>query len=168
MPSIGAILLLAVALGVGVSPALAGDKPALGWVEKVRLYPGGLILQAKLDSGAEFCSLNASNLTEFTRQGQKWVKFQVANHLGQTKTFECQVRRLAKIKRRGGGFHRRPVVKLGLCLGNLFEEVEVNLADRTGFIYPLLIGRNFMRGKLVIDPATMFTVEPQCPQGEHE
>ena len=168
MPSIGAILLLVVGLGLGISPAQAEDKPSLGWVEKVRLYPGGLILQAKLDSGAEFCSLNASDLTEFTRQGQKWVKFQVTNHLGQTQTFEAPVRRLAKIKRRGGGFHRRPVVKLGLCLGNLFEEVEVNLADRTGFIYPLLIGRNFMRGKLVIDPASMFTVEPHCPQGEHE
>lgn len=168
MPSIGAILLLVVGLGLGVLPARASDKPALGWVEKVRLYPGGLILQAKLDSGAEFCSLNASNLTELTRQGQKWVKFQVTNHLKQTQTFECQVRRLAKIKKRGGGFHRRPVVKLGLCLGNIFEEVEVNLADRTGFIYPILIGRNFMRGRLVIDPAVMFSVEPHCPQGEHE
>ena len=93
MPSMWAFLLLVMGLTVGVSPALASDKPALGWVEKVRLYPGGLILQAKLDSGAATCSLNASNLTEFTRQGQKWVKFQVTNHLGQTQTFEAPVRR---------------------------------------------------------------------------
>ena len=168
MPSMWAFLLLVMGLTVGVSPALAGDKPALGWVEKVRLYPGGLILQAKLDSGAATCSLNASNLTEFTRQGQKWVKFSVTNHLGQSQTFERRVWRLAKIKRRGGGFHRRPVVKLGICLGNIFAEVEVNLADRTGFIYPVLIGRNFMRGRLVIDPALKYSVEPHCSRTENE
>jgi len=168
MPSWFIILLLTVSLAVTGGPLRAADKPALGWVEKVRLYPGGLILQAKLDTGAEFCSLNAANLTEFPRKGEKWVRFQVANHLGEKRTFEYPVRRMAKIKRRGGGHHQRPVVKMGICLGNFFEEVEVNLADRTGFIYPLLIGRNFMSGKIVIDPAVMFTVEPSCGKAEHE
>lgn len=168
MPAILAILLLAVGLGLGGSPLRAADKPVLGWVEEARVYPGGLLLQAKLDSGAQSCSLGVADLTEFTRQGRKWVKFQVDNHQGEKQTFERPVQRRAKIKRHGRTFQQRPVVRLGICLGNFFEEVEVNLVDRTGFVYPLLIGRNFMRGKLTIDPAAKFTTEPQCSQGKHE
>ena len=52
-------------------PAAAGEKKVVGWIEKVRIYPGNFVVHAKLDSGAEYSSLDAANLTEFDRDGKR-------------------------------------------------------------------------------------------------
>lgn len=36
-----------------VSPVAAQGKQVVGWLEKVRIYPGSLIIRAKLDTGAK-------------------------------------------------------------------------------------------------------------------
>lgn len=147
----------------------AMDKQIVGWVERVRLQPGNILLEAKLDSGAEYCSLGATNITEFTRKAEKWVRFDLDDRQGKKVTLEGKLVRQAPIKRHFGKSQRRPVIRLGVCVGNFFRETEVNLVDRTGFIYPMLIGRKFMEGRLVIDPAAQHTVEPTCgeqPSGE--
>ncbi len=140
----------------------AGNKQIVGWVEKARVSPGNLVLQAKMDSGADNSSLNVLNVEAFERNGEKWVRFELVNELGQRAVIERRVVRTAKIKRHVGSRQQRPVVRMGICVGNYYEEVEVNLVDRSRFKYPLLIGRSFMGDKLVIDPSVQFTLEPGC------
>ena len=144
-------------------PATAGEKTVVGWIEKVRIYPGNFLVHAKLDSGAEYSSLDAANLTQFDRDGQPWVRFDVIEGEGQKITIERPLLRNATIKRHYLQAQKRPVIKLGVCLGNLYKETEVNLVDRTGFNYRMLIGRKFMEGAVVIDPSAKYTVEPNCP-----
>ena len=64
-------------------PAAAGEKNVVGWIEKVRIYPGNFVVHAKLDSGAEYSSLDAANLTEFDRDGKRWVRFDLSERDGQ-------------------------------------------------------------------------------------
>ena len=45
----------------------------------------------------------------------------------------------------------RPVVAIKICLGSTVKEVEVNLVDRSGFGYPILIGRSFLAGDFLVD-----------------
>jgi hypothetical protein len=45
------------------------------------------------------------------------------------------------------------VIRLGVCLGRLYREVEVSLADRQRFKYPMLLGRNFFGTDVIVDPA---------------
>ena len=140
----------------------------VGWVEKVRLTPGNILVHAKIDTGAKNSSLNAFDIEEFIRDGQKWVKFKVTNRHGESAIFQLKVVRNAKIKRRSvkDGLnpkrHKRPAVMLGVCLGNVYREVEVNLADRRRFNYQMLIGRSFMKGRIVVDPSRKYTIEPKC------
>jgi hypothetical protein len=140
----------------------------VGWVEKVRLSPGNLVLNAKIDTGAKHSSINAYDVTEFNRGVEKWVRFKVTNRDGDSMTFERKVVRIARIKRRtvngneNPGRHLRPVVMLGVCLGDVYREVEVSLADRRRFNYPMLIGRSFMSGTIVVDSSRKYTVEPMC------
>lgn len=145
-------------------PSTAMDKKIVGWVERVRLQPGNVLLEAKLDTGAEYSSLDATNITEFARNGEKWVRFDLNDHHGETVTLEGKLIRSAPIKRHYGKSQRRPVIRLEVCIGNISKETEVNLVDRTGFIYPMLIGRKFMEGHLIIDPAVKHTVEPACSE----
>ena len=71
---------------------------------------------------------------------------------------EKPVARIAQIKKRGEkGFTKRPAVELDLILGEVTKRVKVNLADRTGFEYPLLIGRDFLRGVALVDVSLKHT-----------
>ena len=145
-------------------PAAAVEKKVVGWIEKVRISPGNFIVHAKLDSGAEYSSLDAANLTEFDRNGQPWVRFDLTEGDGQKITMERPLLRTATIKRHYLKSQTRPVIKLGVCLGNIYKETEVNLVDRSGFQYRMLIGRKFMEGAVIIDPAAKYTVEPECKE----
>ena len=156
-------LLGALALALA-QPLVAGELKIVGWIEKVRLYPGNFLVHAKLDSGAAYSSLDAHNLTEFQRDGRRWVRFDLTNRDGQEITMERPLLREATIKRHFLRSQKRPVVKLGVCLGNIYQETEVNLVDRSGFQYRMLIGRKFMEGAFAIDPAARYTVEPACQE----
>ncbi|MBI5568503.1 MAG: ATP-dependent zinc protease [Desulfomonile tiedjei] len=138
------------------------SKQIAGWVEDVTILPEGLKLQAKLDTGADHSSLDVKDLAQFERKGTTWARFDVTNHVGRTATFERKVLRISKIKLHKGGHQPRPVVLMGICLGTHGTEVEVNLVDRSGFRYPLLIGRSFLQGRIVVDPAMEFALKPEC------
>jgi hypothetical protein len=146
------------------SPAMATEKTVVGWIEKVRLYPGNFLVHAKLDSGAEYSSLDAGNLKIFERDGKTWVRFDLKEKRegGKSITLERPLLRWAPIKRHNQEPQRRPVIRLGVCLGHMYKETEVNLVDRHNYLYRMLIGRKFMQGAVIIDPAAKYTVEPNC------
>lgn len=151
--------------GIIIGPvysATAQNKQVVGWVERVRIYPGGLVFRAKLDTGAKNSSLNASHITDFKRDGEQWVRFEVTDLHDNIVTIERKVHRVAKIKNNHGRPQERLAVLLGICLGNSYREAEVNLVDRSSFIYQILIGRSFMRGNVMVDPSKKYTTKPTC------
>jgi hypothetical protein len=140
----------------------AEGKAVVGWLEKVRIYPGNLVIHAKLDTGARNSSLNASHVTVFERDGEQWVRFDVTSRYGKTVTIERKVERVVKIKRHGAKPNKRFAIRLGVCLGDSYKEVEVNLSDRSGFLYQMLIGRSLLTGSYVVDPSAKYTTKPNC------
>jgi hypothetical protein len=144
------------------TPSPIHNKKVVGRLEIVRIYPGNLRLRARVDTGAKNSSLDAQNITEFERGGQRWIRFDVTNHKGKHVTLERIVYREVKIKRKHGSPRKRLVIKLAICLGTIFREVEVNLVDRSEFNYPMLIGRSFMENHLVVDPSVKFVTRPNC------
>jgi hypothetical protein len=156
------LALLGVALPFAALPLPIEGKQVVGWLEKVSIYPGNLVIHAKLDTGAKNSSLNASHITEFTRNGEQWVRFNVTSRYGKTVTFERKVKRVAKIKRHGARPQIRFAIRLGICLGSSYEEAEVNLVNRSDFNYQMLIGRSFLKGNVIIDPSLKFTTKPNC------
>ena len=142
--------------------SFAEDKQTVGWVEMVSIYPGNLKIKAKLDTGAANSSINVKNIKYFHRDNNTWVKFDFQNFKGRTETFEAKVVRTAQIKRLGQEAASRPVIRLGICVGLTYKESEVNLSDRSGFNYQMLIGRSFLAGSFLIDPEISFVNQPDC------
>jgi hypothetical protein len=138
------------------------DKQIVGWVEYVTILPENLKIKAKLDTGAKNSSLNAVNIVEFKRGEKAFVRFDLINWKGRTQTIEAKVIRTAKIKRHQSEPERRQVIRIGICLGKVFKEVEVNLVNRSNFNYQMLIGRSFLKGEFAVDPAKTFTVKMDC------
>ena len=135
------------------------EKIVIGEAEYFHIPELEAKFEARIDTGATTTSIYALNIEEFERDGKPWVRFMVI-HPAKKKEYplEKPVARIAQIKKRGAeGFTKRPAVELDLVLGELTKRVKVNLADRTGFEYPLLIGRDFLRGIALVDVSLKHT-----------
>jgi hypothetical protein len=161
-----AAVIVSIVVCVFGSTAMAQDaKQVVGWLENAKILPENIVLPTRLDTVTESSSLEAEGLAESVKDGKKWVRFVTIQPDGTKTALEREVVRTAKVASSDGTGQERPVVRLGVCLGNQFAETEVILVDRGRFKQPLVLGRNFLVGRLVVDPADEFTVEPECMEG---
>ena len=168
----GVPLLLSLIALAGLAEAGESEQFRLevfGWVERVELLDGKFSMKAKLDSGAANSSLDATEIARFRRDGERWVRFTVTDpETEEQVTLEKPLVRNVRIVRHGGEHQRRPVVKIPVCIGDKRREVEVNLIDRSSFIYPLLLGRSALEGYALIDSGQTFLFPPQCPPADED
>ncbi|MEC9368317.1 MAG: RimK/LysX family protein [Pseudomonadota bacterium] len=149
-----ASLLLALATNV---PALAGPRVA-GWVEPAWIGDPPVVLPARLDTGAERSSLEAGDIVLFDRDGREWVRFVLGMAGGRETTLERPVAGFAGPEASGD----RPVVRMTLCVAGKRAEAEFVIADRSSRGYPVLIGRAFLRGDILVDPSRTFAAADAC------
>lgn len=145
-----------------ISSTFAIDKQVIGWLEQVKINNSEYQLKAKIDTGATTSSLNANIIKTFTKDKKKWVRFSVTNKFGKKLMLEKKVIRYVKIKRKLALALKRPVVNLGVCIGKVNRELEVNLADRKNFEYQMLIGRNYLQGHFLVDSELVYQSSPSC------
>ena len=132
----------------------------IGAVELAVLLPQRVIMQARIDTGATTSSLDARNVQRFERDGQRWVRFEVVDRENEkTHTIETPQTRVVRIKQYSGAFEERSVAKLSISLGGVVFNREFSLADRSGYDFPLLIGRNLLDGQAIVDVAQSNTLK---------
>lgn len=133
-----------------------------GWVERVKVGADETKMKARIDTGAETSSIDAEVIKVFKRKGQRRVLFYLDSDDGSKLLFESKLVRFVKIKAKNGKFIRRPVVFMQVCLGGLMIKGEVNLAERGHMNYPMLIGRNMMEDRFIVNPSETYMTEPNC------
>jgi hypothetical protein len=138
------------------------EKITVGRVEKVWIKEADIVLDAKMDTGTLTSSLDAQDIHVFTKDGKVWVRFVLKDAYGTSITLERTVIRFARFKKQNHDVDRRPVVELGLCLNDIFRNTQINLANRERFTYPMLIGRRFLSGHVVVDTERKYTGTPRC------
>jgi hypothetical protein len=127
--------------------------PIVGGVETLYLVPMKMPFHVRMDTGAETSSLDAQNIRPFERDGEKWVSFDVVNRKNNEKYhFEKPLKRKTTIIRTGEK-ERRYVVHMDIKMGNEVINAEFTLNDRSRFDYQVLIGRNIINGRFIIDPS---------------
>ena len=142
-------------------------KLLIGEVEWVYLPAAKLKMKARIDTGATTTSIDARDIRIQERDGKKWAIFTLVDREKDTKVeLEKTVVKVVSIKRHGMEDQKRYAVKMRLNLGSISEMVIVTLNDRSRFDYPVLIGRNFLRGRAVVDVEHDYTVEPVTTAGE--
>lgn len=159
-------LLLSIPAANAAAENTKPERPVIGWVEYVALQDADLIVKARIDTGAGLASVHADilEIRKDKKDDVEKVVFRVEDKDGNKKTLERTVVKWINIKKKGEtGTIRRPVIKLDFCLGGKKVEARANLADREGFLYPVLIGRNVLKtGDYMIDPQRTFIHEPGC------
>ncbi len=130
-------------------------KTIIGAVEKVRVIPGNMVMRARIDTGATTTSLGVDEMEIVNEDGVDWAVVKIDDL-----TMKYKVVKFIRIKQHGSESKRRPVVRLRLILGNVSESVNVTLADRSNFKYQLLIGRNFIYDRFIVDVSLKNTMTP--------
>lgn len=112
--------------------------------------PVGGSLVAKVDTGAEMCSLHAEQI-EINR-GDRTVSF-VAPALSRS-TITANLTDQEQVKTSGGQTSYRPVITVTMKIkGKILKDIQVNLNDRSEMSDPMLVGQNALQpGNFLIDP----------------
>ena len=145
---------------VGLNPKRSKRRskepiPVIGWREWVALPQLGIaFIKPKIDTGARSSSLHASEVEEFRRDDRTFVRFKV-HPIQRNKNFgvkaEAEVLEYRSVKSSSGQKSRRPVILTEIeVLGERWP-IELTLADRDAMGFRMLLGREAVRGRFLVD-----------------
>ncbi len=112
-------------------------------------------IKARVDSGAKTSSLHAFNIQEFEEDGKFYVHFDIHPIQNDHKTIQsCRALLVdnREVKSSNGDKERRSVIKTPIALGDKTWEIEITLTNRDTMGYCMLIGREAMTNRVLIDP----------------
>ncbi len=132
------------------------DLPVIGWREWVKLPDLGVNrIKVKVDTGARSSALHAYDVEEFTRHGVPWVRFKIhpiqRNNRKIVKA-EAKILDYRSVKSTNGKAAMRPVIVTNVSLLGATWKVELTLANRDEMGFRMLLGREALRRRLIIDP----------------
>ena len=161
-PEPGAEELAAAALALQ-STANDASLPVIGALEWASIEPSGLVMEARIDTGAETSSIHAEDILPVEKDGVKYVRFKLQHpETDEEIELERRVKRRVLIKQSvDGPSDRRYVVALQVTLGEVKNWLELSLTDRGNFDYPLLLGRNLLVDEFVVDVSKRHTIPKQ-------
>ncbi len=138
----------------------ATDKIIIG-SEEWCAFPGLGIpaVKARVDSGAKTSSIHAFNIQKLRRNGESWVSFEVHPLQGDRRTvIRCEQPILDKrvVKSSSGIAETRYVVAAKIKVGDESWDIEITLANRDSMGYRMLLGREAMSGRMLVDPSLSF------------
>jgi len=117
------------------------------------------VVKARVDSGAQTSSLHATNIRPFTRNNTRWVSFEVHPLQKERSTVlrcEALVVDRRTVKNSGGFTEKRYVIRTRCGFGAEQWEIELTLANRDSMGYRMLLGREAMGSRVLVDPSRSF------------
>jgi hypothetical protein len=151
-------------------PVEKRKKKLAGWREWVALPDLHIKrIKAKIDTGARTSALHASNITPFTKDGAAYVRFVVHPLQRQKKPAKTCVALVIDHRRimdSGGRSEERYVVRTSLTIGQSRWPVELSLTNRDQLGFRMLIGRQALRRRYVVDPSRSFVTKMKRRKSE--
>ena len=134
-----------------------------GWREWVALPRLGIArINAKLDSGAKTSALHADHIEPITREGAAWVRFHVSGENGEVR-HEAPVAARRKVRSSSGGTEERFFVRTPIRFAGREWPIVLTLTNRERMKLPMLVGRQAMAERLLVDPAHSWLWERPTP-----
>ena len=116
-------------------------------------------VKARVDSGAKTSSLHAINIQPFQKDNETWVTFDVfpIQNDGKRK-INCRALVIDKrvVKSSSGNRENRYVVRTQISLSDEKWDIELTLTNRDSMGYRMLLGRQAMIGRIIVDPSENF------------
>lgn len=116
-------------------------------------------IKAKLDTGARTSSLHAYELTRFRRDGVDMVRFQV-HPIQRSAAASVEVVAVViderSVRSSAGHEQLRPVVETTVRIGDDEWPIELTLTRRDEMGFRMLLGRQALRSRILVDSAKSF------------
>ncbi|RUO27126.1 ATP-dependent zinc protease [Aliidiomarina minuta] len=131
----------------------------LGWREWAALPDLGIdAIKMKVDTGARTSCLHAFKLEPFTREGREWLKIWVHPVQNDNTEHVCEAPILEQrnVTDSGGHTEARYVIETRLQIGDQTFSVELTLTNRDTMKFRMLLGRQAMLGRFLVNPAASY------------
>lgn len=112
-------------------------------------------IKARVDSGAKTSALHAVNIAPFIKNDANWVKFDINPIQNNNKTIiHCEAPLVDKriVKSSSGYREQRYVIQTIVEIGNSKWPIEMTLTNRDSMGFRMLLGREAMSGRILVDP----------------
>ncbi len=140
------------------------QKLIIGNAEAICLPELGIThLEARIDTGAQTSSLHVDNLECFEKDGREYVEFDLhpdVYHLEQVVRCSARLKANRKVKSSNGTFEHRCVITTMLRMGDLQWPIDITLTNRESMTYMMLLGRQAMADKVLVDPSQSHLLAP--------
>jgi len=119
-------------------------------------------LHMRVDTGAGTSSLHVDNIQEFTRDKKRWVSFDIHpdyHDVERIERREAKIKSVRTVKTSSEVAEKRYVIDTLFVLQENSWPIELNLTDRSNMSYLMLLGREAMAGRLIVDPELSYEVK---------
>ena len=133
------------------------EKRVVGWKENAALPDLSVKnVIAKIDTGANLASIDASDIKIVTRDKIKYVKFKVMKRNNTVRKTSAPLEGYKRIKSSNGDVEKRPYIKTTLLMDGISKKIELTLTDRGPMDYTMLIGRKALGKRWDVNPSISF------------
>ena len=139
------------------------ELKVIGWREWAKLPDLGVDkIKVKVDSGARTSSLHAYDISTYKRGDSEFVKFIIhPSQKSNVKTIiaRAKIHEYRKIKSSNGAIEKRPVIITPISFMGEQWDIEVTLTNRDEMGFRMLLGRESIRNRFLIDTGKSFLSE---------
>ena len=139
---------------------LENRPKTIGWREWVRLPDLGVgRLKAKIDTGARSSSLHAFDIAISNQNSVDQVRFKIQpsqNDESHVLDVCVPIFEFRKVRSSNGQTTLRPVIRTTIELFKTKYEIDVTLFDRTKMGFRMLIGREALKNRFVVDSSLSY------------
>ncbi|MGC1548760.1 MAG: RimK/LysX family protein [Rhodanobacter sp.] len=139
---------------------MTADVITLGWRERAALPQLGINqLKVKLDTGARSSALHVDTLETFVRDNATWLRFSIGLSRRVQHSVQCEAPALDQrvVVDTGGRRSERWFIRSEVLLAGQCFVAEISLTDRRHMLFPMLLGRTALIGRIRVDPALSYT-----------
>lgn len=145
-------------------------KIVIGAIEVCHLPELSIVdLHTRVDTGAKTSSLHVDNIQRLKKDGRTWVVFDIHPDIYNVDTVvscEAPLFDVRRIKSSNGKSEERYVIKTLLDLSGQQWPIEITLTDRSDMSYLMLLGREGMGDRVLVDPSQNFVLPGTSTSGD--
>ena len=136
------------------------NKVVIGRLESIALPDLAIDdLQVRVDTGAKTSSLHVDNIKKLIIDGVHSVTFDLHPDMHNVDAMQkctAPISDMRKVKSSNGTSEQRYVIETPIVLGEENWSIEITLTDRSDMNYLMLLGREALGKRFLVDPSKVF------------